>query len=374
MHNTDKSQSSPLATSIAANASADLDSTTSSNSSSVDVWVEGDPVSLSPLASVFLLKTDAIDPGHTPNRLAEAYTSEAFDTLATSILAHRGNSQPIVVRALRPEELKPRSPYQFILISGSRRLHACAMYQLPVRAIVEHGSVTTELIECLMENQLREALSPYELGMQLRHLLQSPSSLSERALARLTGLDNSIVNKALHIAALPQEVIAAFMTPADIQYRDAKALKDLVASDYDAVMACAQRLKGQGLSGKEVIAQLLDAAKNAARPEGSKDDVEPFNSPAGPIPLTVNGQSLGEITVNKKGVPEIRLSLPLTAKQQAELGQHIESFIRRKVLRLPAVKSTVNAPVSNDAAIAPIDSSASTPASSSDITAKERAR
>lgn len=319
-----------------------------------------------PSSTLLLLASESIEVGASPNRLEESFDSDEFFKLADSILHNRGNVQPIAVRELTPSEILPSSPLRYRLISGARRLRACAMHQLPVLAMVQKVQPTRELIDRLLENHLRESLSPYELGRQLQHIIDSSDSISRRELARLVGLDVSVVQKVIDIAALPQPVIAAFSSAAEIQYRDAKPLKDAVVLARDSVIACAESIRGQEIPSKEVTAKLVQAAEAAAAAvaaNGQTPGVEPFNTPARPLSIEVDGQALGNFTIDKKGLPQIHLALPLNSRQQADLTQLIQKFLRSKVLhpavRKPAVKkaaaeilaATANQPAANDSQV-----------------------
>ena len=286
---------------------------------------------------VCLLSVDTIEIGPSPNRTKASFQSdELFFLLDESIVRNRGNLLPIAVRKLLPEEIPQNSPLQYRLISGERRLRACAMHQLPVLAMICDVAPTRELVDRLIENHLREPLSPYELGLQLRHISETGENISRRALAHLLGLDPSAVQKAIDIANLPQPVIEAFPNPSAIQYRDSKLLKDAVAASQDAVVACAKTLKGQELPSKDIVKKLVAAA-------GPGGGVEPFNTSSEPTQIEVDGQVIGTLSTNRKGQTEIHLTLPLNARQQAELVQHLEKFIRSKILKLPRPK-----PVSKD--------------------------
>lgn len=339
----------------------------------VDIPLVSDPVSVVAVGSapphsspphlsstLLLLASESIEVGASPNRLEESFDSDEFFKLADSILHNRGNVQPIAVRELTPSEILPNSPLRYRLISGARRLRACAMHQLPVLAMVKKVQPTRELIDRLVENHLRQPLSPYELGLQLQHIIDSSDSISRRELARLVGLDVSVVQKAIDIAALPAAVIAAFSSASEIQYRDAKPLKDAVTQSRDSVITCAESIKGQEISAKEVIGKLIEAAEAAALAKGQTPGVEPFNTSGSPLAIEVDGQPLGNVAVDKKGLPQIHLALPLNPRQQADLAQLIQKFLRSKVLhpavRKPAVKkaaaeilaATANQPAAND--------------------------
>lgn len=302
-------------------------------SSSLEDFSQGKVDSPSHHVSVVLLAVDSIDVGDSPNRLASSFDSDDFFLLAESILHNRGNSQPIVVRELSSDETPPDSPIRYRLISGARRLRACAIHQLPVLSMIQKTLPTRELVERLLENHLRQSLSPYELGLQLQHILDAGKGISRRELARLVGLDVSMIQKAIDIAALPAPVIDAFSTAAVIQYRDAKALKDAVAAAPDAVLACAEAMKGTQAPPKEVVLKLLAAAEASIAASSAGQGVERFNTPTQPVTMAVDGQPVGTMTIDKKGLIEVHLELPIHPRQQADLAELIEKFLRNKVLK-----------------------------------------
>ena len=276
---------------------------------------------------VLLLDPTVIDPGTAPNRTADAMDDEAMEALSLSVFLSKGNQQPIHVRLLE----QAQDGYQYALISGARRLQACMRQHLQVRALVVNVTPEEALVERLIENHLREPLSPWELGQQLAHIkAQASSDLSMRKLASLIGINASQVQKALDIAALPREVVEAFSSPKDIRYADSKALKDWVATSADAVVEKAMQIKGQALPAKQVLEQLGQAAQKTPLKESG---VEPFNTPL-QAPLKVQGSVVGEIKSDKTGQLLIALQTPMSLPQQQALAQCVEQFIARKVLRI----------------------------------------
>ncbi|MEG1064008.1 ParB/RepB/Spo0J family partition protein [Comamonas sp.] len=285
---------------------------------------------------VLLLDPSVIDPGTAPNRTADAMDDEAMEALSLSVFLSKGNQQPIHVRLLE----QAQDGYQYALISGARRLQACMRQHLQVRALVVDVTPEKALVERLIENHLREPLSPWELGQQLAHIkAQASSDLSMRKLASLIGINASQVQKALDIAALPHEVVEAFTSPKDIRYADSKVLKDWVATSADAVIEKATQIKGQALPAKQVLEQLGQAAQNTPLKETA---VEPFNTLL-QAPLKVQGSVVGEVRADKTGQLLIALQTPMSLLQQQALAQCVEQFIARKVLRIKPGKNEVAA-------------------------------
>ena len=305
---------------------------------------------------VLLLDPAVIDPGSAPNRTADAMDDEAMEALSLSVLLSKGNQQPIHVRLLE----QAQDGYQYALISGARRLQACMRHHLQVRALVVNVTPEKALVERLIENHLREPLSPWELGQQLAHIkAQASSDLSMRKLASLIGINASQVQKALDIAALPREVVEAFTSPKDIRYADSKVLKDWVATSVDAVVEKAMQIKGQALPAKQVLEQLGQVAQNTPIKEAG---VEPFNTPL-QAPLKVQGSVVGEVRADKTGQLLIALQTPMSLPQQQALAQCVEQFIARKVFRIkPGARGAGSVEVLQNMAEAANDKSAKTAA------------
>ena len=286
---------------------------------------------------VCLLDPSLIDPGSSPNRTPDSFEDEAMGALSLSISLKNGNQEPIHVRPLG----EPRGDYQYALISGARRLHACKQHKLLVRALVMNVTPEQSLLDRLVENHNREPLSPWELGKQLAHIKAQPGmNLSMRNLGALIGIDASMVQKALDIAAMPIEVVQAFTSPKDIRYADAKKLKDLLGTSLDKVIAKSLELKGQGLTAKQVLEDLAQAAQTeevAAADKNTQATVEPFNTPQQAL-LKVQGNVVGEIQTDKFGQLVVALQTPMSVLQQQALAQCVEQFIARKVLGIKQAK------------------------------------
>lgn len=283
---------------------------------------------------VHLLDPSVIDPGGEPNRTPDAMEDEAMEALLLSVHLSNGNQQPIHVRRLDQSQ----GDYQYALISGKRRLHACMCQNLKVRALVMDVTPQQSSVHRLVENHLREPLCPWELGQQLAYIkAQASTDLSMRKLAHLIGINASIVQKALDIAALPVEVVDAFSSPKDIRYGDSKTLKDLVAADAETVIEKAISLKGQALPAKQVMEQLGQAISKVPSTGSQETTVERFNTSL-QAPLKVQGNVIGEIKADKAGQLVVALNTPMSLLQQQMLAQCVEQFIERKVLRIKPEK------------------------------------
>lgn len=285
-------------------------------------------------AMVALLDPESIQVGNMPNRTNDAFSTESFDELCHSITMVGGNVQPIVVLALQPGVANYTTGQPYELVSGERRLRACAQAGVPVRAILVEQSFSRSVsIDSLLENLNREDLSPYEFGRQVHHIIETLSGISLGRLASMIGRDKSVLSRAHDLARLPPEIIAAFESSRDIRYADAKPLSDAFKAAGDVVLEEARRITAEGvkLKSSEIVKRLSDSASQALG-----GGVAPCNTPA-PMPLKCNDQPVGELSVDKRGEAQIHLNVALTASQRVALASQIETFIRRRVLRLPAM-------------------------------------
>ncbi|RYD81780.1 MAG: ParB/RepB/Spo0J family partition protein [Verrucomicrobiaceae bacterium] len=275
-----------------------------------------------PQFSMFALKlinTNRVCFSHMPNRTSEARTDDEFDGLCESMFATGGNMVPIHVR---------ETGDQYELISGERRLHAAIFNGQPILAVVSDG--TTEQDASLMrivENANRKDLSPYERGTQLLYVLKKECGFSISHLARLMGIDKSVVSRALELAKLPLEIVQAFSSVRDIRYADAKPLHSAYEKCKDNVLVEAELIKavGEKLKGPEVVKRLVEAANGG---------VAPCNTPE-PIAIKFEDEVVGQLSHAKKGV-QIAINLPLSDKQRIALAAHVELFVSRSVLRTPS--------------------------------------
>jgi ParB/RepB/Spo0J family partition protein len=301
------------------------------SSPQVDISVTGNLVGL--------FKTDCIRISSMPNRAQESYQSTTFDELCASINSAGRNTQPISIRVLTDAEKEVNPAHQYELISGERRLRACAECGLRVRAIVVTVAQSKNFsLDALIENLHRENLSPFEFGRQILHVLATDSGLSLRRLALKLGCDVSIVSRAKDIASLPPEVIAAFTSCADIRYADAKPLSDAVAAAGEAAISEALRIakNRQALKPAEIVNLITAAAKRVTAQgprtaDGSRG--APLERLASSRSLSCSDKEVGSLKLDKQGRVQVNLFMTLTSEQQVALVQQIEGFIQRRVLR-----------------------------------------
>ena len=177
------------------------------------------------------------------DRHPDSFSSPAFLELKEDIRQAGGNVQPIKVRPLKGSSPEPSSEPRYELVYGSRRTRACLELGLHVRAVVDDNVDDQALyVQMQRENRGRANLSAWEQGVSYHKVLSEGLFPSARRLAESIGLDHSNMAKALRVAELPEEVVGAFRSPCDIQFRWAVALDKALQRDPKAVRAAARRM------------------------------------------------------------------------------------------------------------------------------------
>jgi ParB family chromosome partitioning protein len=204
--------------------------------------------------AVRLIDPQNVVPSKWANRIDDSFDSVEFAQLREEIAQSEGNVQPIKVRPLTGDADR------YEIVFGHRRHRACLELSLPVLAFVEEVSDQDLFKEMDRENRKREDLSPWEQGRMYRRALNEELFASLGELSKELGVDKGNLSKALKLADLPGEIVNAFPSPLELQYRWAKLLNDALQSDPEGVLARAKEIvedKGTKRSSKEVLDSLL---------------------------------------------------------------------------------------------------------------------
>ena len=228
-----------------------------------------------------------IKPSRFANRHELSFTGAEFDGLKADIQAAGRNVQPIKVR--RVGQGSAGSSDDFEIAFGHRRHRACLELGLPVAAIVEELTDTQLFGEMERENRERQDLSPWEQGTMYKRAIDDGLFPSLRKLASSIGAQAGNVSTAIQLASLPTEVVAAFPSPLNLQFRWGTALKAAINKNSEDVLAQARDLAAMNpkLSAKEVLARLTGVGSL------SKRDA--------PIQLTSKGKVVGFWDKDPKG-------------------------------------------------------------------------
>lgn len=202
------------------------------------------------------------------NRHILSFTGPEFEGLKGDISSQGGNVQPIKVRHLNGEVGK------FEIVFGHRRHQACLELGIEVQAIVDDLDEKHLFIEMDRENRQRKDLRPYEVGAMYAKALDEGLFSSARKLAEEVGMDHSQLSKALNLARLPSDVLKAFESPLDLQYRWVVDLVNAIQKDPDHVLNIARAIQletPRPVSG-DVFKQLTVGRGTVPHPAAQDDD------------------------------------------------------------------------------------------------------
>jgi len=182
-----------------------------------------------------------------PDQPRKTFEEGALSELTDSIKA-KGILQPIIVRALRPEEVKGEVRYE--IIAGERRWRASqrvGLIEVPV-VVKDVASTSDVLLLSLIENLQRDDLNPIEEAQAYRHL-QKTFSLTQEAIAAAVGKSRAVVANALRLLDLPQSMLDA-VRDGRLSVGHAKILLGL--GDEQLLVKLGSKVIAEGLSVRQL--------------------------------------------------------------------------------------------------------------------------
>lgn len=261
-----------------------------------------------------------IMPSKWANRDEAHFSTSAFESLKNEIASAGGNVQPIKIRPIPPEPFDGRD---YEIVFGHRRHRACLELGLPVLAIVQEAMADDQLfIEMERENRERADLSAWEQGVMYMRALESGLFPSAKQMALAIDRDMGNISRAIALAKLPAEVVQAFGSPLDLQFRWATPLKDAHQKDPERLLFVARELasKGSKPTAAEVFA-LLTAQPSASKGTNAADS-EWKNS---------KGECLAKLTTNHKGKLNLQFEQSMDESQRRKLIKALDAFFAPKV-------------------------------------------
>ena len=264
--------------------------------------------SLESESALRLLNPLAIKSSRWANRHEASFGTVEFQELKTEISLAGGNVQPIKVRPVGVLNGSTHQPDTgFELVFGHRRHRACLELGLPVLAVVEETTDVSLFEQMERENRGRKNLSAWEQGVMYRKALDDGLYSSLRRLSESLGVDLSLVSKSVSLARLPEEVIAAFATPLDIQFRWASALAESMQKDPGGTL---ERARGLALARSDmaptaVLANVIGASEQVLN--GSTPSSLTISS-AGKITATLTSDRQGRAVLRfeQGALPEVK--------------------------------------------------------------------
>jgi ParB family chromosome partitioning protein len=279
-----------------------------------------------------LINPKKIRAGDFPNRDDATYQTEAFEELRQSIALAHGNTVPILVRRIP----KTVEGIEYEIVYGERRWRSCLENKLPVWAnVITAEKSSSSFFETVRENQCREDLSPWEVGRQAKFALDSKLCDNQSRLAAEFGCSKSRISEGFQLAQLPAELLIAFNSPNDLQFRNAKPLTDALKKDRDAVLKAAQEIaqSDEMLKPQDIVVRLVAASEGGVRrSNNSKKEV-----------INCHGKSIGAVLFDETGKAQIRIEQPLESKRHQALIAHLQKFYERKTIRSTPTKRVSSA-------------------------------
>lgn len=173
------------------------------------------------------------------NRHDLSFKDQEFADLKADIKVKGGNVQSIKVRPMKS------SPGMYEVVFGHRRHQACFELEIDVLAMIEDLDEKSLFVEMDHENRQRKDLRPYEQGVMYARALDDGLFSSLRKLAEEVGVEPGTASKAIALARLPAEVLAAFVSPLDLQFRWASDLTQAIQANPDLVLSKARVFPGE---------------------------------------------------------------------------------------------------------------------------------
>lgn len=265
---------------------------------------------------VELIDPARIKPSRFANRHELSFETPEFTQLREEIESAGRNVQPIKVRRLGQGAA---SKEEFEIVFGHRRHRACLDLGIPVAAIVVDLNDKLLFAEMDRENRSRKNLSAWEQGVMYRKALDERLYSSIRQLGESLGVDVSLVSKSVSLARLPDEVIAAFQSPLDIQFRWAAPLTEAMQKNPDGTLNRARAIsKERGtMSSAAILAKLIGSA-----------DLDTSAASTEKLTISKGGKVAAKLTSDLKGRATIRFEVEaLPESKRKALMKVIEDFL-----------------------------------------------
>ncbi len=250
-----------------------------------------------------------IRPSKWANRHEESFglDNPDFQRLKAEVETAGGNVQPVKVRPAK------ESPGNYELVFGHRRHRACLELGLDVLALVEDLDDADLFCQMDRENRERAALRPWEAGTTYARALDEGLFASARKLAEAASIDLSQLGKALALARLPADIVAAFQSPLDLQYRWATLLTQAVQKNPDLIFERAKTLKAsdEKLTATQVLNRLLEGGGTVPPPGLKSIEIKGGSGESGQMKLDAKKRTavISLKNIDPKRFPELEKAI-----------------------------------------------------------------
>jgi len=174
------------------------------------------------------------------NRDPRSFETASFLELKEKIRASGGNEQAVKVRRVGSDDKGDL----YEIVWGRRRTQACRELGYPVNAVIEDLTDAQAFRQMHGENLDRDDLSPWEQGLMYKDAVDQKifGSGSMRQTAEALGVNQGNMTVAIKLANLPADVVAAFTSPLELQFRWAAPLADALQADPARVLRLAEQI------------------------------------------------------------------------------------------------------------------------------------
>ncbi|VWX63001.1 Chromosome partitioning protein ParB [Burkholderiales bacterium 8X] len=253
------------------------------------------------------------------NRDEAHFSTEAFARLKQEIASAGGNIQPIKVRPLASIPTG-EGQARWEVVYGHRRHRACLELGIPVLALIQGEMKDAELfVEMERENREREDLSAWEQGVMYMRALEMGLFPSAKQLAAAIDRDMSNISRAMALAKLPGEVVRAFGSPLNLQFRWATPLKDAHQRDPEGLLARARSViedDAKKRSPAEVFTALTAQASPMNTSAAAKHEWK-----------DAKGRTIASMSLDAKGKTSLLFEVPLDESQRRKLIKLVDGFL-----------------------------------------------
>ncbi len=227
---------------------------------------------------------------------------ESCRSLIDSIAQEDGNRIPVLVRRSAPGADQP-----YELLVGSRRRFSVNWLNHNGRPEVRLNALVVEMSDeeafrlADIENREREDITELDRARSYQRAVDRFYGGVQSRMAEALSLSNSQLSRLLSLALMPDDVVNAFATKAELRVRHSEVLTPLLRrpEQRSQVLAAASQIAEEqqrlAASGERMItaATVLARLRNATRTE----------QPAGAeTPIVVGGVQVGKVRLAKDGI------------------------------------------------------------------------
>lgn len=255
-------------------------------------------------------------------RSYEHLSEERCRDLIDSIIAEGGQKVPAIVRRVEGD---PDHDYEVIV--GTRRHWAIGWLransypdmQFVAQVAVLDDEAAFRIAD--IENRARKDVSDFERARNYADALKTHYGNHLTRMAERLRVSKGWLSKMLKVASIPDSVVAAFASPADIQLKPGYALAQALDPHEKAIVQAAKAIarkqaalrdsNAPSLPAADVLKQLLDATRSTA---GGKSELFSWTSGLGRVGLSVQ-------TANRQGA-----TIKVHAGSGAAIDELVDAF------------------------------------------------